>query len=68
MKIVPKVDEITKLRILKGYSIDALAKVAGVNKNTITRAEEGRPIYPSTAKKIQTALETEFETIYTLEK
>lgn len=68
MRIVPKAEVIAELRIKKGLSRERLAKVAGIAEQTINRVEEGCSLRPSTARKIQSALETDFETIYTLEK
>lgn len=67
MKIIPKTEELMKLRITKGYGIETLAEKAGVAIDTIRRVEKGCSPRPSVAKKIHEALETEFETIFTIE-
>lgn len=67
MRILPKTDVLIRLRVVKGWSREALARAAKVNEQTVNRLEEGYSVRPSTAKKIQDALEVEFDEIYTLE-
>lgn len=66
MRIVPKKYELIKLRLLKGHSRESLAKVAGLSDETLRRIEDGNSLRPLTAKKLQTALQTDFESIFTI--
>lgn len=67
MKIIPNSKEITKLRISKGFSLEALAKKAEVAVDTVRRMELGYSPRPCSAKKVQQALESEYENIFTIE-
>jgi transcriptional regulator with XRE-family HTH domain len=50
------VDKLKKLRREKVLTIEQLAARAHVSKNTISKAERGGSIYPSSIHKIATAL------------
>lgn len=52
------------IRITKGYSIQGLARVMGVNPSVVFSIEKGNAIRPATAKKACDALEEVFETLF----
>lgn len=47
----------------KGMSQEELAFACGLTKTTISYAENGRDVYPSTGKKICTALEIDLAVV-----
>jgi transcriptional regulator with XRE-family HTH domain len=54
--------DVVKLRNLRNQkvlTIEQLATLAGVSKNTISKAEQGGSIYPSSVHKIARALDVE---------
>ncbi len=51
-------------RLGKAMSLRDLADVSGVTSFTICRAENGRPVKPTTAKKLCVALDARFEDIF----
>ena len=53
------VDKLKELRRRRVLTIEALAAQAGVSKNTISKAERGGSIYPSSVHKIASALQVE---------
>jgi len=52
-------DKLKELRRRRVLTIEALADKAGVSKNTISKAERGGSIYPSSVHKIASALGVE---------
>jgi transcriptional regulator with XRE-family HTH domain len=51
--------KLKNLRNQKVLTIEQLATLAGVSKNTISKAEQGGSIYPSSVHKIARALDVE---------
>ncbi len=51
--------KLKSLRKQKVLTIEQLAAQAGVSKNTVSKAERGGSIYPSSVHKIATALGVE---------
>ena len=51
--------KLKNLRNQKVLTIEQLATLAGVSKNTISKAERGGSIYPSSVHKIARALDVE---------
>ena len=51
-------------RLGKTMSLRDLASMSGVTSFTICRAENGRPVKPTTAKKLCAALDARFEDIF----
>ena len=51
--------KLKNLRRQRVLTIEQLAAQAGVSKNTISKAERGGSIYPSTVHKLATALGVE---------
>jgi transcriptional regulator with XRE-family HTH domain len=51
--------KLKNLRNQKVLTIEQLAALAGVSKNTISKAERGGSIYPSSIHKIASALDVE---------
>lgn len=64
MKIIANKEAIIKLRILKGFSQNELAKKASVSNTVIIRIEQGKNITPASAKKVCNALGIDFEQIF----
>ena len=52
-------DKLKELRRQRVWTIEQLAARASVSKNTISKAERGGSIYPSSVHKIATALGVE---------
>lgn len=52
------------IRVTKGYSIQGLARVMGVNASVVFHIEKGNAIRPETAKKACIALEEAFDTLF----
>ena len=63
MKIKAK-KEFKKIRVVKGYSIQALARAMNVNASVVFSIEHGNAVRPATAKKACIALEEAFETLF----
>jgi predicted transcriptional regulator len=55
--------EVTRLREEQGLSKKDLAKEAGVAQPTIARAEDSRPMYPATVRRIAGALGVDPRTV-----
>jgi transcriptional regulator with XRE-family HTH domain len=53
------VDKLKELRRQKVWTIEQLASKASVSKNTISKAERGGSVYPSSVHKIASALGVE---------
>lgn len=67
--IIAKTDEIRRLRIINGYSIRGLAKLATVDPVTIHKIETGKSCpNPSTAYKICQALNAQFEDLFRIKE
>lgn len=68
MKITAITKEFQKARAIKGFSLQLLADKTKSTPTNLSFIENGKKHpRPSTAKKICTALETEFENIFTIE-
>ncbi|WP_110926841.1 helix-turn-helix transcriptional regulator [Bacillus massiliglaciei] len=68
MKINPKIEEIHRALIRKGFTKRALAKVAEIGEVTAIQVCNGnRKPSPPIAKKIVDALEVEFDDIFEIE-
>ena len=52
-------DKLKELRRQKVWTIEQLASKASVSKNTISKAERGGSVYPSSVHKIASALGVE---------
>ncbi len=50
-------DKLKELRRQRVMTIEQLAAKAGVSKNTVSKAERGGSVYPSSVHKIAAALE-----------
>lgn len=69
MTIAPKIQNLQSIRIKKGLSTKQLAKKASLNALTILNIENGSSTpNPSTAAKICTALEAEFDELFELKE
>lgn len=66
MKIKAK-EEFKRIRVVKGYSIQALARAMKVNASVVFNIEHGNAVRPATAKKACTALEEAFEALFIIE-
>jgi DNA-binding XRE family transcriptional regulator len=68
MRIKPKSEKIARVRVIKGYTLSALAKKASIGKLTILRLEENSDYAPNprTAKKVCEALEVDFDELFTI--
>lgn len=53
------VEKLKELRRRRVWTIQQLATKAGVSKNTISKAERGGSVYPSSIHKIAAALDVE---------
>ena len=53
-----------RMRIIKGYSIQGLARAMKVNASVVFNIEKGKPIRPETAKKACAALDAEFDQLF----
>lgn len=63
-KIVQRENAVVTERAAAGYTLRGLSEVCGVSVNTLTLLENGRGVYPSTAKKIATALNADFKDLF----
>jgi transcriptional regulator with XRE-family HTH domain len=63
-KILAKSNALQEIRIKKGFTYRALGKKAGISYLSIIRAEEGKSVFPKTAKAIADALEVDFDEIF----
>ncbi|WP_168190104.1 helix-turn-helix transcriptional regulator [Caloramator sp. E03] len=63
-KVLAKPNNLQVIRIKKGFTYRALGKKAGISYLSIIRAEEGKNIFPKTAKAIAEALEVDFDEIF----
>lgn len=54
------------VRLSRAMSLRELSDVSGVTAYTISRAENGRPVKPSTAKKLCVALDVDFEAVFSV--
>lgn len=63
MKVKAK-EEFKKIRVVKGYSIRALARAMNVNASVVFNIEHGNAVRPATAQKACIALEEAFETLF----
>lgn len=59
MSVRIDMDKLKELRRRRVMTIEQLAAKAGVSKNTISKAERGGSVYPSSIHKIATALGVE---------
>lgn len=66
MKIIAK-QIFREYRLKHGYSIKLLAKEAGTSYRMVYRLETGHSVYPTSAKKICTALKCEFDDVFQIE-
>ena len=53
-----------KIRVVKGYSIQGLARAMNVNASVVFSIEHGNAVRPETAKKACSELEEAFETLF----
>lgn len=53
-----RIDEVERLRMAKGYSVDDLAKRAHIDKKTLMRVFDGKPLFLSRIARIAAALGT----------
>ena len=65
MKITAK-ESFEHTRIIKGYSIQGLARAMKVNASVAFNIEKGKSIRPETAKKACEALEAEFDELFNI--
>lgn len=63
-KIFAKSNVLQEMRIKKGFTYRALGEKAGISYLSVIRAEEGKNIFPKTAKAIADALEVDFDEIF----
>ena len=63
MRITAK-ENFKRIRIIKGYSIQGLARKMDVNASVVFNIEKDKPIRPETAKKACEALEEEFDQLF----
>ena len=63
MKITAK-ESFKHIRVIKGYSIQGLARAMDVNASSVFNIEKGKPIRPETAKKACEALEEDFDQLF----
>ena len=63
MRITAK-ETFKRVRAIKGYSIQGLAREMDVNASVVFNIEKGKPIRPETAKKVCEALEEEFDQLF----
>lgn len=69
MKLIPKSFEISKARVLKGYSMRGLARETGLNIGTISNIEsKEKTVFPENAKKICEILDKPMEELFTFVK
>jgi transcriptional regulator with XRE-family HTH domain len=66
MEIIAK-ENFMYIRVIKGFSIQGLARKMNVNASSVLNIEKGKPIRPETAKKACAALEEEFEQLFRIE-
>lgn len=66
--IVSRGNNLERARVLRGETITALAKAAGVNHSMICRAECGLGVRPETALKLCAALECEFDDLFEIKR
>ena len=64
--IVANQDNLTRARIIAGFSIAELARIANVNHSMICRAEAGKGVRPETAKKVCDALHSNFDDLFVI--
>jgi transcriptional regulator with XRE-family HTH domain len=53
------VEALKELRRRRVWTVEELAVRAGVSKNTVSKAENGGSVYPSSIRKLAKALEVE---------
>lgn len=56
------------IRILKGFSIQGLARAMNVNASVVFKIEKGKYLRPATAKKACEALEEPFNRLFIIEE
>lgn len=66
MKVIAK-KEFQTIRVQAGYSISELSRKSGTPLATISRAENGKPLSPKSAKKLCTILNQPFDVLFTIE-
>lgn len=66
--IIAKKDGLMRARIIAGFSIAELARIANVNHSVICRAEAGKSVRPETAKKVCDALCANFDDLFLIVK
>ena len=66
--IIAKENGLTRARIIAGFSIAELARIANVNHSMICRAEAGKGVRPETAKKVCDALHSSFDDLFLIVK
>lgn len=57
-------EKLREARKKRGLTLSALAKLTGLNLNTISRIERGRQPSPTSLKKISEALKLKINTFY----
>ncbi len=67
MRIIAK-ETFGRTRIIKGYSIQRLARTMGVNPSVVFNIEKRKPVRPETAKKTCEVLGLEFDQLFTVEE
>lgn len=55
-----------RIRVIKGYSIQGLAREMNVNASVVFNIEKGKPVRPETAKKACEALKEEFDQLFSI--
>lgn len=64
--IIPNSSVIIRKRVLSGLNRSDVAKVAGIPRSSVTRAESGQSVSPKTATGICKALGMEFDDLFTI--
>lgn len=61
---IKAIENFKNIRIIKGYSIQGLARAMKVNASVVFCIEKGNAVRPATAKKACEALEEQFDNLF----